>query len=65
MERRLLENAATAGKRQKQSIHAQWLEKEAEVKQMFIRSDLIQQQHRAFAINSSSHWRRRNQRRRR
>ena len=47
MERRLLENAATAGKRQKQSIHAQWLEKEAEVKQMLIRSDLIQQQHRA------------------
>lgn len=47
MERRLLENAATAGKRQKQSIHAQWLEKEAEVKQMLVRSDLIQQQHRA------------------
>lgn len=47
MERRLLENATSAGKRQKLSIHAQWLEKEAEVKQILVRSDLIQQQHRA------------------
>jgi len=47
MEQRLLQNASAAGKRQKQSIHAQWLQQEAEVRQILVRSDLIQKQHRS------------------
>jgi hypothetical protein len=47
MERRLLTNANAASKRQRQTVHAQWLEQAAEVKEMLVRSDLVQKQHRA------------------
>ncbi len=46
MEQRMLQSANKAGKRQKESIHAQWLRQEAEVTQILGRSDLIQKQHR-------------------
>ena len=58
---RMLANAARSAKRGKPGVHAQWLEKEIEVKTMLMRSDIVQQQYRvsvskaAAAIHETDH----------